>query len=157
MLEVDRDAYLPLLTSNPLFRELGSAELSAVAELVSERSFAAGETLIERGEASTSLFLIVSGLVRVPSVVGTQASLMMTTPEMLGIPGLIAPHRHVLTAIANTDCHTFEISMQGLRALMDTDDSFGRRLFHEVARHLWQVLDEIVADADGKPIGNYLP
>ncbi|MFA7249501.1 MAG: cyclic nucleotide-binding domain-containing protein [Dehalococcoidia bacterium] len=156
MIDPDREPQLHLLSQSPLFREFGSSELRRVGALISERRFEAGATIAEGGEFGKSLYVIANGLVRIPSMVGTGSSLLMCAPEAFGVSSLVPPHRYLKSAIADTDCHALVIPTQGLLALLEADDSLGRRLFHQVARYLWQRFEEAIADAHGRPIGNYL-
>ncbi|MFA7248091.1 MAG: cyclic nucleotide-binding domain-containing protein [Dehalococcoidia bacterium] len=152
----DVDRYLPPLSQTPMFRELGHSELRHIAEMMEERRFPAGTTLAESGEAGHTLYLITSGLVRVPSLVGTRASLLMTAPEILGVAAIVPPHRYIATGVADTDCEVLTIPVSGIHALMDMDVSVARRLTHEVAQYLYQRLEEAIADAHGRTIGNYV-
>lgn len=57
--------HLPLLRRVPLFAELPEEALCGIAERMSSRRLAAGETLFSRGEPGSALYVIVRGTVRV--------------------------------------------------------------------------------------------
>jgi CRP/FNR family cyclic AMP-dependent transcriptional regulator len=56
---------LELLARVPLFEELGSDDLRWIADFTEVRSYAAGENILEIGEAGRSLFILTSGTVQV--------------------------------------------------------------------------------------------
>jgi MFS family permease len=68
--EIDRAAEVParpleLLIAHPIFAPLPPPRLEQLALLLSERSAAAGETIVRQGEAGDDFFLISAGRVRV--------------------------------------------------------------------------------------------
>ncbi|MFA7248379.1 MAG: cyclic nucleotide-binding domain-containing protein [Dehalococcoidia bacterium] len=139
-----------------LFQEFGDSELSRILPIARERHFASGSAIADSGEHAEALYVIADGLVRVPSLMGTPSSLMMSSPEVFGISGLVPPHRYLKSAIASTDCRVLEIPIPALRAMVERDHSLSRRLMARTAAYLHQRLVEAISDAHGHPIGNYL-
>lgn len=150
------DTWMRALRTCPTFHELGTSELALIGDLASERAIPGGTAIGVQGEPGDTLHLIMEGLVRIPSLVGTHRNLLLSPPEVYGVALLVAPHRHLATAVTEGHCRTLAIPVSGLRAVMDRDDGIGRRLFHEVARNLHVRFEEAIADAQGNPIGNYL-
>ena len=145
-----------LIMESSLFRQLGLSEARAVAALGQERTFRAGEHLGIAGEFGESLYVIIDGIVGVPSLIGTGAVLLLTANDVYGVAALLDPHHYLATATAHTDCHVLALPTMAIHALMETNDSLGSRLFQEIARNAYQRLNEIVHEAGGRPIGNYL-
>ena len=145
-----------LIQETRLFRNLDLAELSAVAALGEYRWFGAGEQLGSAGELASALYIIVEGMASMPSITGTGAVLLLSRSDVYGISGMVEPHHYLVTATADTDCHVFAIPTMGLHALTDTNDSLGRRLFQEIARHAYERFVEAIKDARGYSTGNYV-
>jgi len=139
-----------------LFTHFGSSELARILPLVRERHVPADVTITEFDERAESLFIVADGLVRVPSLVGSSSTLMMSYPDAIGVAGLVPPHRYLKTAITSTDCRMLEVPVHALRAIVEGDPSLSARLMLRVAESLTQRFFEAIYDSRGNPIGNYV-
>ena len=69
---------LQVLREVPMFKGLVDSDLQALGERLTERRFHAGEILVNKGEAGTSMFVILSGEVRIflPAEAGDEPTVL---------------------------------------------------------------------------------
>ena len=80
---------LELIRRVPLFALLTSAQAESVADAVVKRRFRRGETIVEQGHKSNTLFILLTGRARVPVETGrdTIAQLMNEMPALPSLKG----------------------------------------------------------------------
>ena len=124
---VERILYLKKL---PMFANLPSAELTALAQNARERYFSKGEVLLREGEAVGTAYLIVDGRVRVTRggfVLGD-----LGPSARLGALALLARDEQGIHAVALTE--TFVLALDRDALIEVCDDHF--RVVQEMMRHL---------------------
>lgn len=102
---------LELIRRVPLFALLTASQAEAVADAVTKRRFKRGETIVEQGEKSNTLFIILTGRVRVVTADkrGREVILATLQPgDYIGEMSLIdnEPHSATVRAEVQTDMLT---------------------------------------------------
>ncbi len=104
-----------------LAEALTEAERERLAEAMTLRFFAAGETLIHQGESGTSLFLLAEGLVEVwVSADGTERrrAARLKPGKFFGEMSLLTGEPRSATVTAATDVIAYEITKDAFAALL---------------------------------------
>ncbi len=131
-----------------LARSLERAELTALAGQLSERRFAAGETLIRAGEPGGSMFVIAEGLIDilvVPEGGGSARSVARRQPgEPIGEMSLLTGGRRAATARALTEVIAFEIAREHLEPLLELRPGLAGALS-------WLVAERRLREAQARP------
>ncbi len=70
MARLDRDAKRAALLASPLFHALQPAELDQVLEFATERRVRRGQTILQKGDNSSSMMAVLRGRVRISTVSG---------------------------------------------------------------------------------------
>lgn len=97
----------------PMFHDLPEHELASLAQKVVERCYEPGEALMRKGEQGNSLFLVVSGAVKIVSVSAQGEELILNqcgAGETIGEMSLIDQSPRSATAIATAPTRTLELS-----------------------------------------------
>ena len=151
------DEWLAALQDSAVFDEFGGTELERIAALAEERAVPSNSPIGAQGEHSRELFVLLEGAVHVPSPTGQQTVLVLAPHDTYGLGGLVSPGRLLASAVTSGACRFLVIPIGSLRALAEADTEFGRRLYYGLAREMAHRFEEVVADAQGRPRGNYLP
>ena len=96
-----------LLRNVPLFAMLSESQLSVLTSVVSRRSFARGTTIIAAGDVTDSLYLVISGRLKVmmSDDEGREVILSMLGPnEYFGEMGLIDDSTRSASVISLEAC-----------------------------------------------------
>jgi CRP-like cAMP-binding protein len=111
---------LRLVDAVPLFASLTQEEREALATTMVHRSYAKGETLVERGAKLSSLFIIRSGVLSVSRPEGdTEAELRRLSPgDYFGEGGLFAGRGEPGTVRALTFAIVYEVGQAALGKIM---------------------------------------
>lgn len=137
---VDRLRYL---RCEPIFRELGLAELALVAESLQERRFHRGEPLLREDEASGASYVIVDGRVRLRS--GGRDAGVLGPRAAIGLSSLLARTGAKVDAIAEEPVLALELDADALSDLFEDHFSILVHVVGNVARSLsdadWSRLD----------------
>lgn len=123
-----------VLKSAPIFSEVPDEHLADVAFAMSERHCKAGETLIVEGERSSTLYVIVSGRVRVSRGDVTVAHL--GEREIVGELAALDPEPRSATVTAEVDVHLLELSHPHLEELMIGNLEMMRGMVRMLCRRL---------------------
>ncbi len=100
-----------LLRKVPLFAGMAAAEFSLLAEHMRERSFVAGEMILQQGDAGDSLFLIARGVVRVSVATPTGEHELATllAGDYFGEMALLDRQPRSASVRAVSPCTTYEL------------------------------------------------
>jgi CRP-like cAMP-binding protein len=130
-----------------------AAHLKQIAEISQMRRFENGETLFDEGESADHLYLIVSGSVLLEvstAATGSKHILTVREGELLGWSALTDYRKYAAKAIAVSPVKVVQIDGGKLKAMCDSDPSFGyeflRRTMIALARRLtttWKQLAEL--------------
>jgi len=95
----------------PLFKDFSEAGLAVLAELAHEKVVPAGSPLFVEDMVGESLFVLVSGSVRVTQRTpqGEREMALLGAGEHLGELGLLAKTVRLVSAVAATDCEVLEL------------------------------------------------
>ena len=106
-----------------LFPTLDEAQLELMGRYGTPRRFQAGDVLFAQGQRHISMFLIVSGTVRLErsSALGSYVLGAHGAGRFTGEVGTLAGRAAVATGTAQTDCEVLEIPEAALRTLVITE------------------------------------
>jgi putative ABC transport system ATP-binding protein len=110
-----------------LFRALTPAQLTAVAERMTKRHFALGETIIREGEAGEEFFLISDGEVDV--VRADHEVARLGRGEFFGEVALISGEPRNATIVATEPLDTFVLGKSDFQAAVVSSPSFREQLY----------------------------
>ena len=123
------------LKRSPLFAGFSNREIESVTETAKERSFAAGEKIIEEGEIGRGFYLLLAGSAQVRKgdtvladfqpgdYFGEMALLLEDTPRTADV-------------VATTDSRCLAITQWDLRALMKVHPDISHKIMAELAKRL---------------------
>lgn len=120
-----------LLDQIKLFEGLDEATRTALIGRLRVRSIAAGEAIVRQGEQGQSMFLIVTGLVRIAIAVdGSEPREVakLSNGQYFGEMSLLAHEPRSATVTAHTDCRLLEIGQDAMRAVFDREPDLMERM-----------------------------
>jgi CRP/FNR family cyclic AMP-dependent transcriptional regulator len=134
------DPSLDLIRGVPLFAEADDSFLERLAGEFMERTFAAGETIAEEGEAGRTFIVIERGEVTV-SVHGKEVG-RLGPGDSFGEMALIDKSARSATVKADTEVHGYQLPVWSFRPLVESHP--------EMAWALLEALAERVREAEGR-------
>lgn len=102
-----------ILKKLSLFEDLEDNELALVASIAEKKLYKEKEIIYSEDKGGASLFIIVSGLVRITKVVRFEEKQTLTRlkeGEFFGEMSFFDGHQHSATAVAATDTEVIEIT-----------------------------------------------
>jgi CRP/FNR family transcriptional regulator, cyclic AMP receptor protein len=105
----------------PIFSLLDAEERKVLAQQVSARNFAAGETIFSAGDPGTNAYLVQQGKVHVSITDLADETIVVDVCEnggMLGMSSLLAQAEHLTTAVAVEDTCAIEIDRKDITTLL---------------------------------------
>jgi CRP/FNR family transcriptional regulator, cyclic AMP receptor protein len=163
-----------LLRNVPLFAVLPESQLGLLTALVSRKSFPRGATIISAGDMTDSLYVIISGRLKVmmSDDEGREVILAMLNPgEFFGEMGLLDDHPRSATVVALEACEllslskrdfkkcledNFELSMTVMRGLVrrlrEADKKIGSLALMDVYGRVARLLIEMSDTVDGQKV-----
>src|SRR5258708_11574925 len=127
-------APVDLIKSVPLFSDLDNRELKEVAESMKERTFGAGETVVQEGTGGAGFFVVEEGSATVS--VGGQDVRTIGAGDYFGEIGLIADIDRTATITADTDLHCYGMTFWDFRPLVESNASIAWKLLQPIAQRL---------------------
>jgi CRP/FNR family transcriptional regulator, cyclic AMP receptor protein len=115
-------------------RETAREDLSIKSMLpqMTQRKFAAGETLVRKGERADRLFYLVDGELEV-----VDFNKVLNSGALVGEIGVFAPnHQRTATIVCRTDCKVLELTESKAKQLYFQDRSFGFAVLQLIASRL---------------------
>ena len=134
------DPSLDLIRGVPLFAEADESFLQRLAGEFMERTFSAGETIAEEGEAGRTFIVIERGEVTV-TVHGEEVA-RLGPGDSFGEMALIDKSARSATVKADTEVHGYQLPVWSFRPLVESHP--------EMAWALLEALAERVRQAEGR-------
>lgn len=125
---------LELLHGVPLFAGCSKRELTDIAALADELSFAAGASLMREGEAGREFVVIVEGTVKVTRKGRKIAEL--SAGDFVGEIALVADVPRTATVVATTPLRMLVISDRAFRRLLQTQPSIAAKVLQSLGERL---------------------
>jgi CRP-like cAMP-binding protein len=100
----------------PLFAALDPADLQQVARIATERSFAAGDTLMREGDAGDALYVIASGSVKVERA-GHHVA-VRGVGDAVGEMALVGREPRNATIVAETEVRALRIARPDFESML---------------------------------------
>jgi len=132
-----------LLKDADLFAETPDELLAEVAGLLTEVELPAGEAVFGKGESGDSLYLVVSGQVRVHD--GDYTLNVLGETEVFGEMALLEPEPRMASVTAETDALLLRLDGEPFFELMDTRSEVARGIIRVLSRRLRQRAQEVAA------------
>lgn len=123
-----------LLRSVSIFANIPDSILAEIAAVTQERHSAQGETIIRKGEMGNTLYLIVSGRVRVHDGDLTLTECHMG--EIFGELAVLDPAPRAASVTALTDCHFFVLDRNTLVELINVRPEVSNGILQILVRRL---------------------
>ncbi len=141
----DRDAAIAKLRAIPMFNDLGAEDIETLAGMVSYRQLPKGAFIITQNERGASMFLLVSGRVKVSlaSPGGKELALSyLEAPAHFGEMSLVDAEPRSADVIAVSDVELFALDAKDLseairlqpRLALSLIATLSRRLRHTITR-----------------------
>ena len=132
-----------LLKDADLFAETPDELLAEVAELLTEVELPAGEAVFSKGEPGDSLYIVVSGQVRVHD--GEYTLNLLGESEVFGEMALLEPEPRMASVTAETDALLLRLDGEPFFELIDTRSEVARGIIRVLSRRLRQRVQEVAA------------
>ena len=140
-----RDLTLSKLSAIPMFSDLGGEGLEALGDMVLFRKFTKGSFIVNQGEMGSSMYLLVSGRVKVSLANAEGKELVLNyleAPAHFGEMALVDARPRSADVIAITDVELFSLDSRDLSAAIQLQPrlalsliaTLSRRLRHTIAR-----------------------
>lgn len=125
--------------------------LKEVYDILSVKTFKAGQTIIKEGEDGDLLYILYSGQVFITrnTPAGDVIALATLTAEQnifFGEMAIISNDKRTATVTADTECSTLVISGKTFTSLFDAEPVLGYRVLSVLARRLANTLREANKD-----------
>jgi len=131
------------LANSRLFGQCSRRELKAVAKAAKVRTVPRGTFLMNEGEPGRTMFVILSGQVRVTRKGRKVASL--GPGEAVGELAVISAAPRTATVYADTDLEVAEISKRAFSDLIEEVPSFSRKLLEALAERVRELDSRVFA------------
>jgi len=128
-----------LLRNVPLFAMLSESQLSVLTSVVSRRSFARGTTIIAAGDVTDSLYLVISGRLKVmmSDDEGREVILSMLGPnEYFGEMGLIDDSTRSASVISLEACELLVLSKRDFRKCLSENFEMAMTVMRGLVKRL---------------------
>ncbi|MBI5879122.1 MAG: cyclic nucleotide-binding domain-containing protein [Chloroflexi bacterium] len=140
----DRQTAQHLLSKLPLFADLPTASLDAVAGVLVLRHYPAGERVFNIGDAGDAMLVIESGLLKLTNADGV--SRMLRAGEQYGHNSLLTGRNRPDCAVADVDTNLWILYKSDFEALVSRHPSLGTSLGKAVTAYL-EVSDRLFLDS----------
>jgi len=131
---MDERQAIAQLKQAPLFSRVGDKGLKAIFRSATEKSFAAGERIVNEGDSGTGFYLIVSGRAEVTR--GGDKLATLGTGAFFGEMALLdgAPRSADVTAVEDTSC--LVLSPWTMKSVVSANPDVAMSMLEELARRL---------------------
>jgi hypothetical protein len=123
-----------ILKSAPLFAETSDSVLADIADLVEETSFEADQVIFHKGDPGDSLYVIVSGMVRVWD--GERLLNELKDGEAFGELALLDPEPRLGTVKAAVQTHLLRLDSPSFREVLDSQPEVSSAILRVVTKYL---------------------
>ncbi|MDA2986110.1 MAG: Npt1/Npt2 family nucleotide transporter [Actinomycetota bacterium] len=132
---------LSVLHEVPIFCETPDFALLSVAAIAEEIEVAAGETFMRQGTPADSMYVVVSGKVRIHTA---EATIALRGPySCVGVPALIEGSPRVASGTAEVDSILLRIGKQAFEEVLDEQPEIARATLRMLARLVSQGAGQI--------------
>ncbi|TCJ16362.1 Crp/Fnr family transcriptional regulator [Parasulfuritortus cantonensis] len=141
-----RHSIAEILSRQPLFRNLGRAELGRLAESTLEYRVGKHEVLFQKGDRPAGLYLIVTGQIKLilPSPQGTEKVVRLASPgEAFAEEAVIPDGPHAMTAEALRDSILLIVPRPALMAALAESTCLCCDLMAGMARRMQDLIDNM--------------
>jgi CRP/FNR family transcriptional regulator, cyclic AMP receptor protein len=118
----------------PLFADLNQREVKQIARLFKQRTFPAGETVVQEGSGGAAFYVIESGEATV-FVAGKEYS-TLGPGDYFGEIALIDGGARLATVTAATDMVCYGLTFWEFRPLVERNGAIGWKLLQALAKRL---------------------
>jgi hypothetical protein len=122
------------LKAVPMFAEVSDETLADVAELLGEVDYAKGQVVFEKGAEGDSLYVVVSGRVRVYD--GARTIVELGPKEIFGELALLDPEPRLASIAAVEDTRLFRLDRESFAELMAGNIEVVRGVLHVLCERL---------------------
>jgi CRP/FNR family transcriptional regulator, cyclic AMP receptor protein len=129
-----RGAPVEVLQRVPLFTDLSKHEVRQIARLFKERSFAAGEVVIQEGSGGAAFFVIETGEASV-SIHG-KVHTTLKPGEYFGEIAMIDEGTRMATITASSELVCYGLTYWDFRPLVESNGVIGWKLLQRMAKML---------------------
>jgi CRP-like cAMP-binding protein len=123
-----------ILKSVDIFAAIAEDYLIELARIANEEEYRAGDPIIRRGEIGTSMYIVVSGKVRIH--VGDRVIAELGEREVIGELAALDPEERSADVTAVTDSKIFRIEGGSLYELMGEHSEVNRGVIRVLCRRL---------------------
>ena len=136
-----------LLQSVPLFHSLDRKHVERLAKGAHERTYTAGESIVNEGESGIGLFVVSTGQVEVSQNSGGQNRILrsMGPGEVFGELALLTDHTRTASVRATQPTTCLVVTSWNFRALLDEAPEMGKPLAMTLAQRLVETEDRAAA------------
>jgi CRP/FNR family transcriptional regulator, cyclic AMP receptor protein len=142
----DPDALRAAIASVPLFRDLPSDEVAALAGGLRTRRYRRGEVIFHQGDPGDALYIILSGRVKIwsPSETGVEAILATLRPgEFFGSLALLDGSPRSASATAADPVEAVILPRERFRQLVNDEPAIRDHVFAELAGELRRLTNHV--------------
>lgn len=122
------------LKAVPMFAEVSDEILADVAELLGEVDYAKGQVVFEKGAEGDSLYVVISGRVRVYD--GARPIVELGPKEIFGELALLDPEPRLASIAAVEDTRLFRLDRESFAELMAGNIEVVRGVLHVLCERL---------------------
>jgi CRP-like cAMP-binding protein len=122
------------LKAVPMFEQVSEEILADVAELMEEVEYKAGEVVFEKGAKGDSLYIVVSGRMRIYD--GERTIVLLGEKEMFGELALLDPEPRLASVAAAEDSRLFRLDRESFSELMAGNIEVVRGVLHVLCERL---------------------
>jgi len=122
------------LKAVPMFAEVSEETLADVAELLGEVEYEKGQVVFEKGAQGDSLYIVISGRVRVYD--GTRTIVELGPKEIFGELALLDPEPRLASVAAATETRLFRLDRDSFAELMAGNIDVVRGVLHVLCERL---------------------
>ncbi|MEZ4669205.1 MAG: Npt1/Npt2 family nucleotide transporter [Anaerolineae bacterium] len=123
-----------ILKTVGIFAETPDDVLADVAAILEEEHYSNGEVIFKKGDLGNSLYLIVSGRVRVHD--GNYTLNTLSDRQVFGEMALLDPAPRIATVTAVEDTHLFRLGQEAFYELMDSRGEVARGIIRVLTAYL---------------------
>jgi CRP/FNR family cyclic AMP-dependent transcriptional regulator len=118
----------------PLFAGLDKKELESIAATMRERTFSAGDTVVEEGAAGAGFFVVEDGHAEV--TVGGASRGTLSAGDHFGEIALLTGSDRTATIVATTDLHCYGLTPWDFKPLVESNPTIAWKLLQSMAERL---------------------
>ena len=123
-----------MLREVPLFQGLDNKELQSIASSMRERTFKAGETVVEEGSSGAGFFVVENGEAEV--TVGGQSRRTIGAGDHFGEIALLTGSDRTATIVATSDLHCYGLTPWDFKPLVESNPEIAWKLLQSMAERL---------------------